>query len=230
MRSFAENSLSFWSSSRLSRFIIRSPADIRTLSSSRSNGLARKSSAPASTDTADAVEPDTIRQILSGLHTENLRELVLEEIARSPMFIASFRENAMRSLLLPRNKPGGRTPLWMQRLRAGDFLEVTKQYEDFPVILETIRDCLNDRMDFESFETVVSGIESGSIAVHAVQTAVPSPFAASLLFGFIGVFMYEDDRPRAEWHSQLLQVNRSLLDEVLDPSARRALVQPRAGG
>ena len=179
-------------------------------------------------DTADAVEPDTIRQILSGLHTENLRGLVLEEIARSPMFVASFRENAMRSLLLPRNKPGQRTPLWMQRLRAGDFFEVTKQYEDFPVILETIRDCLNDRMDFESFETVVSGIESGSIAVHAVGTAVPSPFAASLLFGFIGVFMYEDDRPRADWHSQLLQVNRSLLDEVLDPSARRALVQPRA--
>ncbi len=179
-------------------------------------------------DTADAVEPDTIRRILSGLRTENLRELVLEEIARSPIFIAAFRENAMRSLLLPRNKPGQRTPLWMQRLRAGDFLEVTKQYEDFPVILETIRDCLNDRMDFESFQTVVAGIESGSIAVHAVGTAVPSPFAASLLFGFIGVFMYEDDRPRAESHSQLLQLNRSLLDEVLDPSTRRALVQPRA--
>ncbi len=179
-------------------------------------------------DSAEAVEPDTIREIVSSLRTENLRDWVVEEIARSPLFVAAFRENAMRSLLLPRNKPGRRTPLWMQRLRAGDFFEITKKYDDFPVILETMRDCLNDRMDFESFLKVVSDIEAGRIAVHAKRTEVPSPFSASLLFGFIGVYMYEDDRPRAEWHSQLLHVNRSLLDEVLDPSARRDLVEPQA--
>jgi len=91
----------------------------------------------------------------------------------------------------------------MQRLRDGDFFEIMKKYDDFPVILETMRDCLNDRMDFESFLKGVSDIEAGRIAVHAIRTEVPSPFSASLLFGFIGAYMYEDDRPRAEWHSQL---------------------------
>jgi ATP-dependent Lhr-like helicase len=178
-------------------------------------------------DSAD-VEPDAIRKILASLRTEHLRDWVVDEIARSPLFVAAFRENAMRSLLLPRNKPGQRTPLWMQRLRAGDFFEITKKYDDFPVIVETMRDCLHDRMDFDSFHNLVADIESERISIHATRTDVPSPFSASLLFGFIGVYMYEDDRPRAEWHSQLLQVNRSLLDEVLDPAARRELVEPQA--
>ncbi len=141
-------------------------------------------------DSVAAVEPDTIREILRNLRTDNLRDWVVEEIARSPLFVAAFRENAMRSLLLPRNKPGRRTPLWMQRLRAGDFFEITKKYDDFPVILETMRDCLNDRMDFDSFRKVVADIEEEHISVHAIRTEVPSPFSASLLFGFIGVFMY----------------------------------------
>ena len=179
-------------------------------------------------DSADAVAPETIERIFSDLRSSEVREWTVQEIARSPVFVASFRENAMRALLLPRNKPGQRTPLWMQRLRAGDFFEITKRYDDFPVIVETIRDCLTERMDFASFQQVVADIESGLIAVHALRTEVPSPFSASLLFGFIGVYMYEDDRPRAEWHSQLLQVNRSLLDEVLDPAARRDLVRPDA--
>ncbi len=179
-------------------------------------------------DSAEAVEPETLERIFRELRGDEVREWIVQEIARSPVFVASFRENAMRALLLPRNKPGQRTPLWMQRLRAGDFFEITKRYDDFPVIVETIRDCLTERMDLDAFGKVVADIESGTIAVHVLGTDVPSPFAASLLFGFIGVYMYEDDRPRAERHSQLLQVNRSLLDEVLDPAARWDLVQPAA--
>ena len=153
---------------------------------------------------------------------------VLEEVLDSPLFGGQFRQNAGRALLMPKGGPGQRTPLWLQRLRAADLLQIARRFSDFPIVIETLREVLHDILDIEHFKEVASGIETGTIEIRTVTTEVPSPFTASLLFDFIAVYMYEWDQPRADRLSQYLAVNRELLSELVDLDAVPSLLRPEA--
>ena len=153
------------------------------------------------------------------LSSKEAQQLVMEEIGASSLFGARFRMNAARALLLPRGNPRRRMPLWLQRLKALDLLQTVKQFPAFPILVETYRDVLQDAFDMEGLSTVLNAVEAGKVKVHVVQTNVPSPFAASLQFGFVMDWMYGDDTPRAEQRAALLSLDRSLLGEVMGEEA-----------
>lgn len=155
---------------------------------------------------------------------------ILDEILRAPIFGGQFRQNAGRALLMPRAAPGRRTPLWLQRLRATDLLHAVRQFEDFPIVIETVREVLHDVLDFPRFREVLHRITDGSLEITTVRTEFPSPFAAGLLFDFIAVYMYEWDQPREDRQSQYLTVNRELLSEVVDLATIASLIRPEAIG
>ncbi|MEW6510025.1 MAG: DEAD/DEAH box helicase [Bacteroidota bacterium] len=166
--------------------------------------------------------------ILLSLSVEEAKGIALDGLLTSPLFGGQFRQNAGRALLMPRGTPGRRTPLWLQRLRGSDLLEIARRYDDFPIVIETVREILHDVLDFDHFLEVIRGLERGTIAVTTVQTEVPSPFSASLLFDFIAAYMYEQDRPRGESLSQVLAVNRELLAEIMDLETLPSLIRPEA--
>ena len=173
---------------------------------------------------AEAVPLD----LFDGLNPKTVEDAVLEEVLQSPVFGGQFRQNAGRALLMPRTTPGKRTPLWLQRLRAADLLQTVRQFEDFPIVIETVREVLNDVLDFPHFRELIGRIASGAMRVRTVQTEIPSPFAASLLFDFIAVYMYEWDQPRADRLSQYLAINRELLAEVVDLESVSSMIRPEA--
>ena len=166
--------------------------------------------------------------LLDGLDASAARQVVLDEVLSSPLFGGQFRQNAARALLMPGKTPGKRTPLWLQRLRAADLLQIARRYDDFPIVIETVREILHDILDFDHFMDVLRGIEGRSIAVERAQTEVPSPFAASLLFDFIAVYMYQYDQPREDRLSQYLAVNREILGELIDLESVSTMVRPEA--
>ena len=149
---------------------------------------------------------------LSGTEAE---QLVMEEVGSTSLFGARFRMNAARALLLPRGNPRRRMPLWLQRLKSLDLLQTVRQYPSFPILVETYREVLQDAFDMQGLKTTLADIAAGIIRVHTVQTDAPSPFAASLQFGFVMDWLYGDDTPRAEQRAALLSLDRSLLDEVM---------------
>ena len=173
---------------------------------------------------ADALPLD----LLDGLTLNAAEDLVLDQLLASPLFGGQFRQNAARALLMPKIAPGKRTPLWLQRLRAGDLLQIARRYDDFPIVIETLREVLNDVLDFDHFKEIVQEIEAGTLQVRSVQTEVPSPFSASLLFDFIAVYMYEWDQPKADRLSQYLAVNRELLSEIVDLETLPSMMRPEA--
>ena len=137
---------------------------------------------------------------------EEVEDLVVEAVGGSALFASRFRENAGRALLLPRRRPGARTPLWQQRQRAADLLQVASRYGSFPILVETYRECLSDVFDLDALREILGGIERREIAVHGVETAKASPFASSLLFDYVAAYMYEGDAPwpsdaPARWRS-----------------------------
>jgi ATP-dependent Lhr-like helicase len=147
-------------------------------------------------------------------------QLVMEEVGSTSLFGARFRMNAARALLLPRGNPRRRMPLWLQRLKALDLLQTVRQFPSFPILVETYRDVLQDAFDMPGLQSVLDRIEAGEIRTHVVQTERPSPFAASLQFGFVMDWIYGDDTPRAEQRAALLSLDRSLLGEVMGEEAR----------
>ena len=167
--------------------------------------------------------------LLEGLTADAARSEVLDEVLSSPLFGGQFRQNASRALLMPRKAPGKRTPLWLQRLRAADILQIARRYDDFPIVIETVREILHDILDFDHFMDVLRGIEQGSIALAYASTEIPSPFAASLLFDFIAVYMYRNDQPREDRLSQYLAVNREILGEIIDLDTGLLHGPPRGG-
>ncbi len=173
---------------------------------------------------ADAA-PDPAIALMS---PEELDERVLAELARTALFGARFRENAARALLIPRRRPGQRTPLWQQRLKAAALLEVARQYGSFPIILETYRECLNDWFDLPALRSLLTRIATGEVGVVDVETPTPSPFAANLLFAFVASYMYEGDAPVAERRAQALTLDRDLLGELLGREELRELIDPEA--
>ena len=159
---------------------------------------------------------------------DEVEDLVVEAVGGSALFASRFRENAGRALLLPRRRPGARTPLWQQRQRAADLLQVASRYGSFPILVETYRECLSDVFDLDALRALLGGIERREIGVHAVETAKASPFASSLLFDYVAAYMYEGDAPLAERRAGALALDRDLLRELLGQEELRELLDPDA--
>ncbi|RUP06441.1 MAG: ATP-dependent helicase [Mycobacterium sp.] len=157
---------------------------------------------------------------------DEIDPIVTAEVGESALFASRFRESAARALLLPRRNPGRRSPLWQQRQRAAQLLEVARKYPDFPIVLETVRECLQDVYDVPTLSNLMMQIGQRKVRVIEVETARPSPFAASLLFGYVGAFMYEGDVPLAERRAAALSLDSSLLAELLGRVELRELLDP----
>ncbi len=162
------------------------------------------------------------------LDPEEIEELVVGEVGRSALFAARFRENAARALLLPRRRPGSRTPLWQQRQKAADLLAVASKYGSFPILLETYRECLRDVFDLPALVGLMADIRARRVRVAAVDTAAPSPFASSLAFAYVASFMYEGDAPLAERRAQALTLDRRMLAELVGTEELRELLDAGA--
>ncbi len=157
---------------------------------------------------------------------DDIGDLVTQEVGASALFASRFRECASRALLLPRRQPGRRTPLWQQRQRSAQLLEVASQYPAFPIVLETVRECLRDVFDVPALTTLLRDIAARRVRVVEVETPTPSPFGKSLLFRYVGAFMYEGDAPLAERRAQALSLDPALLAELLGQDGLRELLDP----
>ncbi len=146
---------------------------------------------------------------------DELESIVRERVGFTALFAARFRECAARALLMSPTAPGKRAPLWQQRLKGGQLLEAARQEDDFPIILEALRECLQDVFDLPALREVMGALVAGTIKTAEAQTAVPSPFAAPLVFGYLGEHLYEGDLPHAERQASLLAVDPALLSELL---------------
>jgi ATP-dependent helicase Lhr and Lhr-like helicase len=162
------------------------------------------------------------------LEPDELEDLVVSELAGTALFGARFRENASRSLLIPRAYPGKRTPLWQQRLKAQSLLEVAKDFPRFPVTLETYRECLRDVLDLPALQELLRDLQSRKVSLVEVETKTASPFASSLLFDYVATYMYEGDTPNAERRAAALALDRDLLRELLGAEELRELIDPEA--
>ena len=174
----------------------------------------------------DADEPPPADLVL--LEPEEVEDMVVRELGGSALFGARFRENAARSLLIPRAYPGKRTPLWQQRLKSQSLLEVAKDFPRFPVILETYRECLRDVLDLPALVEMLGDLHSRRITLVEVETQSASPFASSLLFDYVATYMYEGDTPNAERRAAALALDRDLLSELLGADELRELIDPEA--
>ncbi|RFA19511.1 ATP-dependent helicase [Subtercola boreus] len=157
---------------------------------------------------------------------DELELIVTTEVGGSALFASRFRESAARALLLPRKNPGQRSPLWQQRQRSAALLEVARRYPTFPIILETVRECLQDVYDLPSLKVLAGELESRSIRIIETETPEPSPFARSLLFGYVASFVYEGDSPLAERRAAALSLDPTLLAELLGRAELRELLDP----
>ena len=174
----------------------------------------------------EATEPPPEEIFL--LDPDDIEQVVTDALGGTALFASRFRENAARALLLPRRRPGQRTPLWMQRQRSSDLLAVASRYGSFPIILETYREVLRDVFDLPALTEVLAGIRSRQIRVTSVETRSASPFASGLLFDYVGSYMYEGDAPLAERRAQALALDRELLAELLGADELRELLDPAA--
>ncbi len=172
----------------------------------------------------EAVDQFPIEELL--IDPEELGDLLLAQLPGTAMFAARFRECAARALLLPRRRPDRRTPLWQQRQKAADLLGVAARYPSFPILLETSRECLNDVFDVPALRQVLGELRSRKIRVLPVDTQTASPFATSLLFGWIAQYMYEGDAPLAERRAAALSLDRELLRDLLGAEELRELLDP----
>ena len=162
------------------------------------------------------------------LDPTGVEELVLAAVGESALFGSRFRENAARALLIPRRRPGERTPLWQQRLKAQSLLQVARRFPAFPIVLETYRECLQDVFDLQALRKLLAAIASREVDVVDVETPSASPFASSLLFDYVATYMYEDDTPPAERRAQALSLDRDLLRELLGQEELRDLLDADA--
>ena len=174
----------------------------------------------------DADEPPPADLVM--IEPDELENLVVGELSGSALFGARFRENASRSLLIPRAYPGRRTPLWQQRLKAQSLLEVARDFPRFPVILETYRECLRDVLDLPSLTELLRKLHSRQLSLVEVETPTASPFASSLLFDYVATYMYEGDTPNAERRAAALALDRDLLRDLLGQEELRELIDPEA--
>ena len=174
--------------------------------------------------------PDTDAEAPGGevivFEADEIDDLVTQEVGGSALFASRFRECAARALLLPRRDPGRRSPLWQQRQRSAALLEVASKYPSFPIILEAVRECLQDVYDLPSLVALMRSVERREVQVVDVATHAPSPFARSLLFGYVAQFVYEGDSPIAERRAAALSLDQGLLAELLGRAELRELLDP----
>ncbi len=162
------------------------------------------------------------------LEPDEVEDLVVSELSGSALYGARFRENAARSLLLPRAYPGKRTPLWQQRLKSQSLLEVARDFPRFPVVLETYREVLKDVLDLPALDALLRDLQTRRVSLVEVETSTASPFASSLLFDYVATYMYEGDTPNAERRAAALALDRDLLRELLGQEELRELIDPEA--
>jgi ATP-dependent helicase Lhr and Lhr-like helicase len=174
----------------------------------------------------DAEEPPDPDLVL--IDPDELEDRVVDELGGSALFGARFRENAARALLIPRARPGKRTPLWQQRLKAQSLLEVARQHSDFPIVLETYRECLRDVLDLPGLTDLLQRLHQREISLVEVETQTASPMASSLLFDYVATYMYEGDAPSAERRAAALSLDRDLLRELLGQEELRDLLDADA--
>ncbi|MBA2295668.1 MAG: DEAD/DEAH box helicase, partial [Actinobacteria bacterium] len=174
----------------------------------------------------DADVPPALADLL--VEPGELEDLVVQEVGSTALFGARFRENAARALLIPRRRPGQRTPLWQQRLKAQSLLEVARKYGSFPIVLETYRECLQDVFDLPALRGILHALQTRELDLVEVETPSASPMAASLMFDYVSTYMYEDDTPAAERRAQALSLDRELLRELLGQDELRDLLDPGA--
>ncbi|HEU4657212.1 MAG TPA: DEAD/DEAH box helicase [Capillimicrobium sp.] len=174
----------------------------------------------------DADEPPGADLVL--VEPDEIEDLVVGELGGSALFGARFRENAGRALLIPRAYPGKRTPLWQQRLKSQTLLEVAKRYADFPIILETYRECLRDVLDLPGLQELLTALHRRELSLVEVETPTASPYASSLLFDYVATYMYEGDTPNAERRAAALSLDRDLLRELLGQEELRDLIDADA--
>lgn len=174
--------------------------------------------------------PDTDAEPPAGdvivFEPDEIESVVTDEVGGSALFAARFRECAARALLLPRRDPGRRSPLWQQRQRSAVLLEVASKYPSFPIVLEAVRECLQDVYDLPSLVALMRGVDRREVQVVDVSTTQPSPFARSMLFGYVAQFMYEGDSPIAERRAAALSLDQGLLAELLGRAELRELLDP----
>jgi ATP-dependent Lhr-like helicase len=159
---------------------------------------------------------------------DDVEGLVLRQLGATSLFAARFRETAARALLLPRRRPGRRTPLWQQRKRAADLLAVASRFGSFPALLETYREILRDHFDMPALADTLRRVEGRTIRLATIDTKAPSPFAASLLFSYVANYIYDGDAPLAERRAQALSVDQTQLRELLGDAELRELLDPDA--
>jgi ATP-dependent Lhr-like helicase len=169
-------------------------------------------------------EPPTGEVIV--FEPEEIEQIVTQEVGGSALFASRFRECAARALLLPRRDPGRRSPLWQQRQRSAQLLQVASQYPSFPIVLEAVRECLQDVYDLPALVTLLGRVQRREVSVVDVATTSPSPFARSLLFGYVAQFVYEGDSPIAERRAAALSLDQGLLAELLGRAELRELLDP----
>ncbi len=174
----------------------------------------------------DVDEPPDPTLLLPG--PDEVQALVVRQLGATALFAARFRENAGRSLLLPKRRPGMRVPLWQQRKRAADLLAVAARYGSFPVLLETYREVLRDHFDMPALVQTLADVRSRRIRVATVDSDTPSPFAASLLFSYVANFLYDGDAPLAERRAQALAVDQAQLRELMGDAELRELLDADA--
>jgi len=170
----------------------------------------------------DTDRPPEVEALLPS--PEEVQALVLRQLGSTALFAAKFREAASRALLLPRRRPGVRTPLWQQRKRSADLLAVASRFPTFPLLLETYRECLRDVFDMPALVSTLRALQDRSMRVTTADTATPSPFAASLLFGFLANYIYDGDAPLAERRAQALSIDQAQLRELLGDAELRELL------
>ena len=171
-------------------------------------------------------EPPDPRLLLPS--SEEVEALVLRQLGGTAMFAAKFREAAARALLLPKRRPGGRSPLWQQRKRAADLLAVAARFGSFPMLLEAYRECLRDVFDMPSLVDTLRRIEMREVRIATVDSTIPSPFAAALLFGYVANYIYDGDAPLAERRAQALAIDQVQLRELLGEAELRELLDADA--
>ncbi|MEU6442945.1 ATP-dependent helicase [Streptomyces sp. NPDC047046] len=157
---------------------------------------------------------------------EEIERIVTDEVGGSALFASRFRECAARALLLPRRDPGRRTPLWQQRQRASQLLQVASEFGSFPIVLEAVRECLQDVFDVPGLRELMGDIAARRVRLVEVTTPEASPFARSLLFGYVAQFLYEGDSPLAERRAAALSLDSRLLSELLGRAELRELLDP----
>ncbi|MEO6910801.1 MAG: helicase-related protein, partial [Edaphobacter sp.] len=174
----------------------------------------------------DTEEAPSIDPML--LEADEAAELVMQQLGKTALFAAKFRESASRALLLPRRRLDGRTPLWQQRKRSHDLLSVASRYPSFPILLEAYRECMRDVFDMPALMEILRGIGHRTLQVHTVDTRTPSPFASAVLFGYVVNYIYDGDAPSAERRAQALSIDQDQLRELMGDADLRELLDINA--